>query len=308
MSKKHKKRLSSGWIIFLIIMGLIDLALLIALLLRGNNVALINVKGMIAQEQLNLMIYSAGILLAIGIPSVFLLYFTAWKYRESNVKSKYDPDMRHGKWFNIFVWGVPTVFMLILAAAMWPATQRLAPQKSIAADVKPLTVQVVALRWKWLFIYPEQNIATVNYLQIPVATPVVFELTADEAPMSSFWIPNLGGQLYAMTGHINRLNLLAEESGDYPGRSAEINGKGFAGMKFKARVTSRQSFDQWAKDTRQYAAPLDAVEYQKLIGPSENNAVVFYAPVQSDLYDKLLMKYMGPQKSMTENHGGGGEQ
>ena len=166
---------------------------------------------------------------------------------------------------------------------------------------------MVALRWKWLFIYPEQGIATVNYVQVPTGTPVTFELTADDAPMSSFWIPNLGGMLYAMTGHVNHLNLLAETPGDYPGSSAEINGAGFAGMKFTARATSMADFEAWVRLVKPSSEVLNAAEYERLLEPSENNPAVVYASVDRDLYDKVLMKYNGAHNhgvadSETENH------
>ena len=155
------------------------------------------------------------------------------------------------------------------------------------------------MRWKWVFIYPEQQIATVNFVNVPVGTPVTFELTADEAPMSSFWIPNLGGQLYSMTGHVNRLNLMAEEAGDYPGSSAEINGAGFAGMKFTARASQPKDFDAWVQRVKQSSDVLDAASYKSLVQPSENNPAVFYSAYDNDLYDTVVTKYMGSHDHQT---------
>ncbi len=301
MSKIHKKKISPGWLSLLIFLLLIDLMLLIVLLLHGNNVALFNSKGLIARQQHGLMIYTAGILLTIAIPSVFLVYFTAWKYRESNTHASYNPNKRHGKWFNFSAWAIPTVFMLVLASMMWPATHKLQPRKAIAADTKPLTIQVISMRWKWLFIYPDQDIATVNFVQIPVNTPVQFELTADEAPMSSFWIPNLGGQLYSMTSHVNRLNLIADTPGDYPGSSAEINGAGFSGMKFTARASSAQDFELWVQAVKQSPNVLDAATYERVLAPSENNPATFYSAFESDLYDKVILKYEGPSGGHTHH-------
>lgn len=290
---KHKNRHGPGKSILLVFLGLFCLGLIVALLLAGTDVALLKPKGLIAQEQLNLSLISVALMLTIAVPTMIILYSFAWEYRESNHKAHYDPHTRHSKLFVVSMWAVPTLFMLLLASVMWPATQRLEPKKPILADSKPVTIQVIAMRWKWLFIYPEQNIATVNYVQIPVGTPVQFDLTADEAPMSSFWIPHLGGQLYAMTGHVNRLNLIADNPGDYPGSTAEINGAGFAGMRFTARASSKESFDLWVQEMQSSSSILDASEYDKLLKPSENNKAVLYAPVQSDLYAKLLMKYMG---------------
>ena len=293
---RNKKKSSLGGTIGHIILALVGLVVLISLLLHGNNVALFNPKGMIAHEQHGLMIMVSAIMLVIAIPALFLLFFTAWKYRESNTKAVHDPHVHHGKLLVLSIWLVPIAFAVVLATIMWGATHRLEPQKQITADAKPLTIQVVSMRWKWLFIYPEQHIATVNFVQIPAHTPVEFKLTADEAPMSSFWIPNLAGQLYTMTGMVNRLNLVADTAGDYPGSSAEINGAGFAGMKFTARVSSQDQFDFWVQSLKQSPA-LTATEYERLVQPSENNPPVFYSAVDRDLYDTVLMKYMGPSDS-----------
>lgn len=263
------------------------------MLLQSTNITLFNPKGPIALEQRNLMIFAAAFLLVIAIPTLLLLYFIAWRYRESNHMATYSPNARTGKSFVATIWGVPTMFMLVLAFIMWPATHRLEPRKAVDSNVKPLTVQVVAMRWKWVFIYPEQNIATVNYVQLPVGTPVQFVLTADEAPMSSFWIPHLGGQLYAMTGHMNKLNLMAEEIGDYPGSSAEINGAGFSGMKFIARASTMENFDLWVQDVKRSSLVLEDSEYNNLLKPSENNSAAYYSRVQSDLFNDLLIKYNG---------------
>ncbi|HSW66782.1 MAG TPA: COX aromatic rich motif-containing protein [Bacillota bacterium] len=296
---KNKKQSGPAKAVRCIALGIAALAVLVAALLRGHSVVLFAPKGAIANEQHILMLLTVGILLIIAIPALFLIYFTAWKYRESNTKAKYEPDIRHGKLLDASVWLIPGAFALVLALIMWPATHRLAPQKAIAAQAKPLTIQVVSLRWKWLFIYPDQRIATVNFIQIPVDRPVQFELTADEAPMSSFWVPNLSGMLYTMTGHANRLNLIANTAGDYRGRSGEINGAGFADMQFTARASSNDDFNKWVSNVQSNGGhTLDSAEYNKLLIPSEKNPTTVYPAVEGDLYDTILMKYMGGH-----NHG-----
>ncbi len=299
---KHKNKREHNKSLGLIVFGLLGLGFLITLLLQGTDIALFNSKGLIAQQERNLMIFAVALLLTISVPILIILYSFAWEYRETNKKTTYDPDINHGKFFVFSMWALPTVFMIVLALVMWPATHKLEPQKTVSADAKPLTIKVIAMRWKWLFIYPEQNIATVNFVQFPVDTPLQFDLTADETPMSSFWIPHLGGQLYAMTGHINRMNLLAAESGDYPGSSAEINGAGFAGMKFTARASSKESFDLWVQEMKQSSNTLDAVEYEKLLKPSENNPTAFYSSAETDLYAKMLMKYEGSHDHQPEKY------
>lgn len=292
MSKNRKKN-SVGKTVALIFLALTGLTLLIVLLLQGNNVALFHAKGLIAEEQRNLMLVTVGIMLIIAIPALTMLYLTAWRYRESNRKAAYDPAARHSRWLVSAIWLVPTAFMIVLAFIMWSATHKLEPNKPIAADKKPLTIQVVSMRWKWLFIYPEQNIATVNFVQIPVGTPVEFELTADESPMSSFWVPNLGGMLYAMTGHVNRLHLIADTPGEYPGSSGEVNGAGFAGMKFTVRAGSEGDFNEWVRTVKQSPEVLDADEYSRLLEPTEYHPTVLYASTDTTLYDAMLSKYEG---------------
>jgi cytochrome o ubiquinol oxidase subunit 2 len=194
--------------------------------------------------------------------------------------------------------------MLLLAMILVPVTHTLEPNKAIANGVKPITIQVMAMRWKWLFIYPDQQIATVNFVQIPKGVPVVFDLSADDAPMSSFWVPNLGGQLYAMTGHINHLNLIADKMGDYQGRSAEINGAGFEGMRFTTRVSSKEDFGTWAQGIRASSASLNAQTYNSLLTPTKNNQVSSYVAYDSSIYGRAVMKYMGSHSHMMMQEGG----
>ncbi|HTE21896.1 MAG TPA: COX aromatic rich motif-containing protein [Candidatus Limnocylindria bacterium] len=294
---KHKKKIREGRAVGLTFLGLIGLGLVVAWLLRGNDVILFNPKGLIATEQHRLMLTSTLIMLGFAVPVLVTLYFFAWKFRETNQKATHNPNVSRGRVAVLAFWGIPTVIMLVLASLMIPATFKLEPQDSIEAGKDPLTIQVVALRWKWLFIYPEQNIATVNYAQIPIDTPVKFELTADETPMSSFWIPHLGGQLYAMTEHVNQLNLIADTLGDYEGSAAEINGAGFAGMRFITRVSTQDDFDTWAHETKQSPTELSTPEYKNLLEPSENHPVASYKDPDPNLYSTILSKYAG-------SHGG----
>ena len=298
---KHKNQSNQSKSIVLFVLVLVGLGLLITMLLQNSDVALFNPKGLIAEEQHKLIMFIGAALLTAGVSTLSLLYFFAWKYRESNQKAGYNPQTRYSKFFVFSLWVLPTTFIAVLAATMWSATHRLEPNKSIASNAKPLTIQVIALRWKWLFIYPEQNIAAVNFVQVPTGTPVQFELTADEAPMNSFWVPHLGGQLYAMTGHVNRLNLIADTAGDYTGRAAEINGVGFADMKFTSRAASMENFDLWVHDVKLSSDVLDSARYKALLSPSTNNSPAFYSKVDPDLYDKVLMKYMGSHGHDTEH-------
>lgn len=288
----------------LVLLGILTFGLILAYFVNDTDVVLLNPKGMVANEQHWLLIVSTLIMFGFGLPVILTIYFFAWKYREGNQQSTYAPDTKNSKTFLVFAWGGPIATVIVLASLMLPATQRLKPQAPIKADKEQLVVQVVALRWKWLFIYPEYNVATVNFVQIPVDTPVRFELTADEAPMNAFWIPNLGGMLYAMTGHINQLNLMATAVGDYPGKTAEISGQGYAGMKFTARASTQRDFDAWAEKVKSSSVPLTDARYQKLLEPSENNPPAFYSNPSPDLYGAIVSKYDGSQAGTKMEHGG----
>ena len=288
---KRKNRSNQGKFVPVFLLILAGLILLIWELVRNKNISLLNPKGVIANEQLRLMSVSLGIMLILAVPALTILYFTAWKYRETNEKATYSPGQKHSKLFSVSLWLVPLTFVAILANLMWPATHKLDPRKQIQSNVDPISIQVVAMRWKWLFIYPEQHIVTVNYIQVPVDTPIKFELTADETPMSSFWIPNLGGQLYAMTGHVNQLNLMGTTIGDYIGKSAEINGAGFAGMKFTARVSSQTDFNKWVTATQKSLNNFTLKDYTELLVPSEYNKAMTYSTNESDIYSRVTDKY-----------------
>lgn len=292
---KRKNKARKGGSIRLAFLGLFALALglLVVWLLRGNDVILFNPKGLIATEQHQLMVTSTLIMLGFAVPVLTVLYFFAWKYRETNQKAAHNPAASRGRVPALAFWAMPTAIMLILASIMVPATFKLEPQDTIQAKKDPLTIQVVALRWKWLFIYPQQNIATVNYVEIPIDTPIQFELTADETPMSSFWIPHLGGQLYAMTEHVNRLNLMADTLGNYEGSAAEINGPGFAGMRFNTHVSTQEDFEAWAYAKRLSTHHLTTGEYAKLLTPSENHPTEFYSNPDPKIFSTILSKYAG---------------
>jgi cytochrome o ubiquinol oxidase subunit 2 len=307
LSTKHKHKHAVAKAILLLCVVLGGLGAYVVHFSKGSTVGPLTTKGPIAAEQANLIYLSVAIVLAVLVPTVLLLYYFAWKYRESNHEATYKPEVHHGKAFVATMWLFPTLVMLVLAGILVPVTRRLDPRTPVDNGTAPMTIQVVALRWKWLFLYPEQQIATVNSLTIPKDQPVTFELTADETPMSSFWVPNLGGMLYAMTGHVNRLNLMATKIGAYSGSSAEINGAGFAGMRFTANVTSKQDFSKWVNQVQYKTNPLDDTVYTNLRQPSEAMPVTSYSTYAPDLYNNILMKYMGDMSGMdmsSMNHEG----
>lgn len=259
--------------------------------LSGATIAVLDPKGTIAIEERHLIIIATLIMLVVVIPVFILLFTFARKYRAGNKKAKYTPDLDHHAAIGVAFWAILVITISILAVINWNSTHALDPYKPIVSSVPPITIQVVALPWKWLFIYPEQQIATVNFVEFPENTPLNFELTAD-APMSSFWIPQLGGQMYAMPGMSTQLHLIANEAGDFRGSAAEINGAGFSGMKFTARSASQSDFDQWVASLQQSGFPLSLDAYNQLAKPSENNPVETYASVEEGLYNAVMMKFM----------------
>jgi cytochrome o ubiquinol oxidase subunit 2 len=257
-------------------------------------------QGPIALQERNLIVLAVLVMLVVAIPMLILLYTFAWKYRDGkgNKNTVYDPEHVGSALRQLAWWAIPAVIIVAIAIINWKSTHALDPTNAIASNVPPLTIQVVALEWKWLFIYPAQGIATVNFIQFPVNTPVHFELTAD-APMSSFWIPQLGSQIYAMAAMQTQLNLEANTIGEYTGKDTEINGAGYAGMTFLAKSSSQADFNAWVASVQNSSSPLTMDTYNTLATPSQNNAEAFYSSVDKNLYDAILMKYMAPPGSTT---------
>lgn len=277
---------------------IIEAILLFLLLTSGANFELLNSQGSIAREQRNLGFLTLGILLVVAIPLLTAFYFVVFRFHSS--KSKYNPDAHHSRIFEIGWWVVPGFAILVLSIVTWQRTHALDPYRPLEANHDAIKIQVIALNWKWLFIYPEQNIASVNFVQFPEDTPIDFELTA-QAPMNSFWIPSLGGQIYAMTGMSTKLHLIADNKGDYRGQAGEINGSGFSGMTFTARASSREEFDDWVLEIKGEEKVLDRMKYEKLAVPSVNNEVEFFSSTEEGLYNNIIMKFMSENNSNPHN-------
>ncbi|HZE87598.1 MAG TPA: ubiquinol oxidase subunit II [Methylomirabilota bacterium] len=280
--------------LIILVLLIVDFVLLLKIVIAKNSFLLLTPQGIIASQEKNLMITTIGLMFLIVIPVFIFTFFTAWKYREKNTKAKYTPDWDHENKLQALWWGAPFVIIVILSVLNWKTAHQLDPHKSIISSVKPMTIQVVALRWKWLFIYPEQKIATVNWVAFPEKTPINFELTAD-APMNSFWIPQLGGQMYAMTGMVTPLRLIAGTTGEFPGSTAELSGQGFAGMRFLAKSLSQNDFDAWVSSVKQSHQILNFKTYKVLAKPSEDNKPTFYSSTEDRLYTTIIKQFMAPQ-------------
>lgn len=265
-----------------------------------SGFSVLNPQGAVGLAERGLMIHAVEFMLIVAIPVYILLFFFAWHYRAGNKEAKYTPDWEHAKIDELIWWAIPFEIVLVLGALTWTSTHQLAPTKPLEGG-PPLVVEVVALDWKWLFIYPEQDIATVNYLQLPVGRPVRFDVTAD-APMNSFWIPQLGGQIYAMTGMVNSLNLVADSPGTFKGGSSNYSGEGFAQMKFSVDAVPPEDFDAWVRVTQARPAALTLDTYHTLEAQSTVKDPVYYGDVDEGLYDAVVGQFMGHGDSGEEEH------
>ncbi len=283
--------MSNKFKIIMVLFVVIEAFLLFSLILGNVDFQLLFPHGPIARQERDLIITATVIMLVIVVPVYFSLFFFAIKYREGNKTVDRSEKIKNNRFIQISWWVAPAIIIAIIAAITWKSTYKLDPYRPIVSRIEPIRIQVVALQWKWLFIYPEENIATVNFIQFPRGVPVSFELTSD-APMNSFWIPSLSGQIYAMTGMSTKLHLVADNIGDYPGLAAEINGIGFSGMKFVARSSTQEQYDLWVSEVRRDGKKLTGSYYEKLALPTINEAVAYFYPVEDDLYSNIIMKYM----------------
>ncbi len=262
---------------------------------------ILNPTGMIAQNERTLIINAVSLMFIIIIPVFIAMFFIVLRYQKDNPKAKYMPNWTGNNKMKIAMWLIPILLISVLAVTTWKAAHILDPYRSISSGKKPIVIQVIALNWKWLFIYPVQKIATVNFVQFPVDTPVEFRLTAGDAPMNSFWIPALGGQMYAMQSMETQLHLISSTVGDFDGKEVEINGDGYSGMKFIARVSTQSDFNSWVSSVKNSSKPLSDDTYNKLSKPSQNNPQAFYSTIDPDLYNKIIYKYMYPTVTQLDN-------
>lgn len=279
------------------------LALFCMLLLTGcEGVPLLDPKGQVGIEQRNLIVIATLLMLIVVIPVIVLTLLFAWKYRASNTAAKYTPDWAHSTKIEIAVWGVPMLLLVFLGYYTYVSTHSLDPYRPLDSDVKPVTIQAISLDWKWLFIYPDQGIATVNKIVFPANTPVNFQVTSDTV-MNSFFIPGLGGQIYAMAGMHTKLHLIANENHEFNGISANYSGAGFTGMKFKAIATTQAEYEAWINEVKNSPKKLDSAEYSVLAKPSERNPVELYSSVTPNLFQIIIDKYEGMNPGKKLVHG-----
>ena len=281
----------------LLVFGVVSIGLVY---LYSDGISVLSPKGWVARRECSLLWISTIVMLFVVVPVFILTFFIPWKYRANRPQVKYDSGGDSHLIAEAIWWGFPLLIILVLGVLTWRSCHELDPFKPLSSSEKPLKIQAVALQWKWLFIYPEEGVATINFLPFPEKTPLNFEITAD-APMNSFWIPDLGGQIYAMAGMRSKLHLIADGIGTYRGCSSNISGSGFSGMTFLAKSTSRREFDEWVASARE-AAPLTLEEYNRRVDPSEYDPPATYALSEAGLFDGIVMKYMMPMEGHASSH------
>jgi len=264
--------------------------------LGGCSEGVLDPKGPIASAERLIMLNSTGIMLAIVIPTMLATLGVAWWFRSSNSRARYLPDFDYSGRLELLVWSIPIMTVLLVGGVTWISSYDLDPPKRIASAVKPVRVQVVSLDWKWLFIYPDEGIASVNHLTVPANTPISFELTSSGV-MNSFFVPQLGGQIYTMPGMVTRLNLLADHAGTYRGMSANYSGAGFSDMYFHVDAVPAERFAQWLAATRTTGPVLDAPTYADLAKPSQAVTPFSYRAVASDLFNGIVSSSSTPKNT-----------
>jgi cytochrome o ubiquinol oxidase subunit 2 len=273
-----------------------------ATLLTGCSTVLMSPSGDLAYQQRNLIITSTLLMMIIIVPVIVATLLFAWHYRASNKQATYDPDWSHSTMLELLIWAAPLLIIIALGAVTWVSTHKLDPYRPlqrlsygrpVPASVEPLTVEVVALDWKWLFIYPEQGIATVNEVAAPVDRPIQFKITASSV-MNSFFIPALAGQIYAMPGMETKLQAVINKPGEFQGFSANYSGEGFSGMHFIFHGVSDEEFDRWVQRAKADGGTLDREAYVKLAAPSQNDPVRRFGTVEPGLFLAIVTRCVQP--------------
>jgi cytochrome o ubiquinol oxidase subunit 2 len=263
------------------------------LFLSGCDWAVLNPKGPIADGNATLLVDSVAIMLVIVIPTIVATLAAAWWYRSSNTRARYLPDFEYSGALELIVWAIPLLTIMLLGGVTWIGAHDLDPAKPIASTEEPLNVQVVSLDWKWLFIYPDQHVASVDRLVIPAGTPIRFSLTSGSV-MTAFFVPQLGSMIYTMNRMQTRLNLLADDPGTFHGLATQISGDGFASMHFEVVAKSASEFYDWLGQVRGAGEDLTSQRYIELSKQSVLPEPIAFKTVEDGLFDKILDQTLPP--------------
>lgn len=276
---------------------IVPLMLISAIFLTGcEKAALLNPKGTIAATEKQLLIDAVVLMLIVVIPVIILNFVIAYRYRASNKKATHSPNWCHSNTLEAVWWGIPAVIIIILSIMVWVYTHRLDPYRPLNMKGKPINIQAISLNWRWLFIYPDQHIATVNELYIPVDRQIQLFITSD-APMNSFDIPQLSGQIYAMTGMQTKLHFNALAKGVYAGYSTNYSGDGFSGMHFKVHAVDQKAYQQWINKVKTSSDVLTMQRYNQIAKWTADSKVMYFSAPAKGLFWSVINKYMMPSKA-----------
>lgn len=279
-------------IVKLLIPIYICIAMLFAVLISRGSMPLLEPAGYIADIQSKILWGALIFALVVGVTILTAFFMVVSKFKESN-HQKYEPEWKANKFVLSLGWGIPILAIAFISVLIWNTAHLVDAYRPIDSTTKAITIQVVALQWKWLFLYPNDHIGTVNTLEIPANTPINFELTAD-APMNGFWIPQLSGQIAAMPGMVTQLHIEADKPGTYVGSPAEISGDDFADMTFTVNAVSGSDYNSWKAGVAKSQNVLDYTSYTQLARPSSDNAVAYYSIADSNLFHEIVMQFMAP--------------
>jgi len=258
----------------------------------GHAQGVLDPHGPIAAAEREILLNATAIMLVVVIPVIVLTLIFAWWYRASNARATYTPDWAHSGRIEFVVWSIPALVILLLASVAWMSSHDLDPARPLASSLKPLRIEVVSLDWKWLFIYPEAGVATLNQLTVPEGVPVEFVLTSTNV-MNAFWVPQLGSQIYTMPGMTTRLNLLADRKGDYAGFSSNFSGDGFSDMRFVVHAVTPAAFSSWLALARSQGGSLDAGAYSQLARTGSDVSLKSYRSVEPGLFERIERESIG---------------
>src|SRR5712675_211278 len=281
--------------------GLLAVVLIGAAILGGCSEGVLDPKGPIAAADRQILLNALGIMLAIVIPVILATLGVAFWFRASNERARYRPNFAYSGRLEMLVWSIPAMTVFLVGGVAWVSSHDLNPRKPIASTVKPLRVQVASLDWKWLFIYPDLGVASVNRLTIPVGTPISLELTSSGV-MNSFFVPQLGSQIYTMAGMVTRLHLQADQPGSYRGMSAQFSGEGFAGMYFNVEAVAPEKFTEWVDTTRNVGVELNVTTYAELAKPSASVTPFTYRAVAPGLFNSIRLSEVQSDDAMCQNY------
>jgi cytochrome o ubiquinol oxidase subunit II len=263
------------------------------LMLADCSGGVLDAQGPVGAANVQIMLNALGIMLVIVVPTIVAVLAFAWWFRASHMRASYRPDFVYSGRIEIIVWAIPLLVIMFLGGVIWIGAHKLDPFEPLTAQTKPVEVQVVSLDWKWLFIYPNDGVASVNELVIPTDTPVHFSLTSASV-MNSFFVPQLGSMIATMNGMVTQLHLKADQPGVYLGESAQFSGDGFAGMMFNVRAVPQEQFAQWIGMARQSGPALDRDTYLKLAQQSQNVRSYTYRTVEPKLFDAVVSQKLPP--------------